>query len=170
MSSEVARDASKALSAATRIKSPLISHVSLGVQSYTRSRQFYNAVLATIGGVCVFENPKKGCLGYGPGYNREIESLNLFERPGSSTATGEGFHLAFNAPDRKSVREFWEVAMANGGQDEGKWGLRKHYGELYYAAFVRDPDGHKLEVLFQEDDIGDDENQLKEEQNNDSSL
>ncbi|KAJ3492301.1 hypothetical protein NLG97_g5428 [Lecanicillium saksenae] len=127
----------------------LLGHVSLGVSSYEKAKLFYDAIMTALGGHCMFENAREGVLGYGPAWNPEAEPLNIFERPNSAPA-GQGFHLAFNAPSRESVRQFWESAMQHGGTDEGKWGPRKEYGKYYYAAFVRDPDGNKLEAVFQD--------------------
>lgn len=128
---------------------PLLSHISFAVSSYENSKKFYDAVLATIDAVCVYQNSEKRALGYGPASNPHLEVLDLFEEKTAVNPSGPGVHFALNAPNRKAVRAFWEVAMENGGTDEGKWGLRPHYGENYYAAFVRDPDGYKLEVVFQ---------------------
>ena len=129
----------------------LLGHISIKVQSIERSREFYDAVLGTIGGVCVYSDIKDGVLGYGPKSNLALEPLTIFEKKGSGQPP-QGYHIAFNAPDRKSVRNFWETAMDNGGKDDGKWGPRSDYGEMYYAAFVFDPDGNKLEAVFQEED------------------
>ncbi len=62
---------------------------------------------------------------------------------------GPGFHLAFVAESPTAVDCFHAAALASGGTDEGAPGPRPHYGPSYYAAFVRDPDGHKLEAVFQ---------------------
>ncbi|TQS33425.1 hypothetical protein Golomagni_06230, partial [Golovinomyces magnicellulatus] len=94
----------------------LLGHISLGVSSYERSKIFYDAVLRTIGGQCVYDGKENRVLGYGPRYNPNLEPLNLFEKKDAS-APGSGFHLAFNAPDRRSVREFWEAAIKHGGTD-----------------------------------------------------
>lgn len=87
-------------------------------------------------------------LGYGlPGGG---EKLNLFPQEDvAELAAGPGFHLAFDAPDRAAVDAAYAGAMANEGTCEGPPGLRQPYGPTYYAAFVRDPDGHKLEVVHQ---------------------
>lgn len=61
-------------------------------------------------------------------------------------AAGPGFHLALMAPSSEAVDAFHAAAVANGGRDDGGPGLRPHYGKTYYAAFVFDPDGHKLEA------------------------
>ena len=57
-----------------------------------------------------------------------------------------GLHVCFTAPTRKSVDAFHKAALASGGRDNGKPGLRKDYGENYYAAFVIDPDGYRIEA------------------------
>lgn len=130
----------------------LLGHISFGVRSYEESRKFYDAVLAPIGGMCVYDSPKKRILGYGFVAKPNWEPFTLFETEKHISPPGDGVHFAFNSPSRRGVRAFWEAAIKNGGSDEGKWGLRKQYGDLYYAAFVRDPDGYKLEVVFQEED------------------
>ena len=133
---------------------PLLGHISFGVKSYGASKAFYTAALAALGISLVFESPDDGVLGYGYG---DKEIVNVFETSKAS-APGGGCHLAFNAPDRKAVRGFYDAAVANGGKDNGKPGLRTEIGDKYYAAFVVDPDGYRLEAVFQqESDEEDDE-------------
>ncbi|GLQ09397.1 glyoxalase [Devosia yakushimensis] len=122
----------------------MLGHVSLGVSNLDRATLFFDAVLAALGYVRLWTG--EGGLGYGsPGGGEE---LNIFERRGASPP-GEGFHLAFVAPDRAAVERFHAAALAHGGTDCGVPGLRPHYGKNYYAAFVLDPDGHKLEAVHQ---------------------
>ena len=123
----------------------MLSHLSFGVNDLEASSSFYDAVLASIGFVRVWTSPKG--VGYGPPGDQD--KLALFPRPGRAFVPGEGFHLAFAAPDRASVDRFHAAALAHGGLDDGAPGLRPHYGPTYYAAFVRDPDGHKLEAVHQ---------------------
>jgi catechol 2,3-dioxygenase-like lactoylglutathione lyase family enzyme len=59
----------------------------------------------------------------------------------------QGMHLCFRAPDRAAVRAFHATALAAGGQDNGGPGLRPQYHPDYYAAFVLDPDGHRIEAV-----------------------
>ncbi len=61
-----------------------------------------------------------------------------------------GFHLAFIAASREAVDAFHAAALRHGGLDEGPPGIREHYDPGYYAAFVRDPDGHRLEAVLHE--------------------
>ena len=62
-------------------------------------------------------------------------------------SVGNGSHTAFPAPDRAAVRAFHAAALANGGSDEGAPGLRPHYHANYYGAYVRDPDGNKIQAV-----------------------
>jgi catechol 2,3-dioxygenase-like lactoylglutathione lyase family enzyme len=60
--------------------------------------------------------------------------------------TASGLHFCFDAPNRKGVEQFHAAALKAGGKDNGKPGVRKDYGDNYYAAFVIDPDGYRLEA------------------------
>lgn len=122
---------------------PLLSHISFGVRSIESSKTFYSAILAPLSLHLVFES--KDVLGYGP--NEDEEILNMFLLTEESQTPSNGFHLAFNAPTRDAVDAFHVAAVANGGTSDGEAGLREHYGKNYYAAFVIDPDGWKLEAV-----------------------
>ena len=63
---------------------------------------------------------------------------------------GARTHLAFNAPSREAVGEFYAAALQYGGRGDGEPGLRAEVGENYYACYVYDPDGHRLEAVFQQ--------------------
>lgn len=63
--------------------------------------------------------------------------------------TESGLHICFAAPDRASVDAFHAAALANGGKDNGKPGLRPDYSASYYAAFVIDPDGYRIEAYVE---------------------
>jgi catechol 2,3-dioxygenase-like lactoylglutathione lyase family enzyme len=71
------------------------------------------------------------------------------EKPsdGAKVSAGNGVHVAFQAPDRETVRRFHATALERGGTDEGPPGIRANYNSHYYAAFVRDPDGNKIEAV-----------------------
>ena len=123
----------------------MIGHLSLGVFDLDRAVRFYDAVLASVGMVRVWIDDT--AAGYGPpGGN---DKLALKRQPQPVVPPGPGFHLAFNAPTREAVDRFHAAALAQGGRDAGAPGLRPHYGPAYYAAFVFDPDGHKLEAVCQ---------------------
>jgi catechol 2,3-dioxygenase-like lactoylglutathione lyase family enzyme len=123
----------------------MLGHLSFGVADLPRAIAFYDAALGSLGYVRVWTSETQA--GYGPpgGGDR----LALKRQPGPVTPPGPGFHLAFEAKSRGAVDAFHAAALRHGGTDEGAPGLRPHYGPTYYAAFVRDPDGHKLEAVFQ---------------------
>ena len=125
----------------------MLGHLSLGVADIQRSRTFYDAIFGAIGVVPVWQS--EGAVGYGfPGGG---DKLALFEAKSHKgrLAAGPGFHLAFDAPSQEAVHQFFAAAMASGGRSVGAPGPRPDYGETYYAAFVIDPDGHKLEIVHQ---------------------
>jgi catechol 2,3-dioxygenase-like lactoylglutathione lyase family enzyme len=119
----------------------MLNHVSFGVRDLTAARHFYGAILAPLGYNLLGEYP--GALGFGA----EHAALWLLEseRPVPADAKS-GLHLCFTAPSRASVDAFHAAALAAGGKDNGKPGLRRDYGDNYYAAFAIDPDGYRLEA------------------------
>lgn len=128
----------------------MLHHVSLGVRDIERAARFYDAVLAPLGYVRVWSDPGGGAKNRAVGYGRpgEGDALALKEMVASAPAPGPGFHLAFAATSRAAVARFHELALLHGGQDNGAPGLRPGYGEHYYAAFVVDLDGHRLEAVI----------------------
>ncbi len=124
---------------------PMLGHVSFGVRDLARATTFYDAVLSALGYVRVWTGERG--VGYAePGGG---DKLNLFAEGEAARPPGAGFHLAFNAPSRAAVDAFHAAALANGGTDLGAPGLRTRYSPTYYAAFVLDPDGYKLEAVNQ---------------------
>lgn len=119
-----------------------LSHVSLGTNDFPRARAFYDAVLATL--------QLRRVMGYeqGAGYGREFPEFWI-QRPhdGGAASLGNGTHVCFNASSPEEVQAFHRKALELGAQDDGPPGLRMEYSENYYAAFVRDPDGHKIEAM-----------------------
>ncbi|MET0413561.1 MAG: VOC family protein, partial [Polyangiaceae bacterium] len=88
--------------------------------------------------------------GYGPeGYEAEAP-FALVAAGADAKPPGRGSHLAFVAPSRDAVDRFHAEAVSHGGVDEGPPGIRDNYDPGYYAAFVRDPDGHRLEAVLHE--------------------
>lgn len=111
-----------------------------------RAQAFYDAALEPLGFVRLWRTAQG--VGYGPPNPSGDEKLALFLKADGEVAlaAGPGFHLALVAPTAEAVDAFHAAAVANGGRDDGRPGLRPHYGKTYYAAFVFDPDGHKLEA------------------------
>jgi catechol 2,3-dioxygenase-like lactoylglutathione lyase family enzyme len=120
----------------------MLSHLSLGVQDLERATAFYEAALKPLGVVCVWRNAR----GVGFGLPGGEDKLAVFGRPGEARAPGAGFHVCFAAPSRAAVDAFHAAGLSAGGTDAGAPGPRPHYGVDYYAAFVFDLDGHKLEA------------------------
>ena len=119
-----------------------ISHVSLGTNDYPKAKAFYDGVLATLGLRCVMDYPG------GAGYGREFPEFWIQSpHDGKPASAGNGVHVCFDAGSAEEVQAFHTKALQLGGRDEGEPGLRKEYTENYYAAFVRDPDGNKLEAV-----------------------
>jgi len=124
----------------------LLHHISFGVSNLEAMAAFYDAALAPLGQVRVWDGPRS--VGYGlPGQGDKL-LLNL--RDGGPHAPGQGFHLAFAAASRAAVDAFHAAALAHGGRDNGAPGLREHYGPNYYAAFVVDPEGYRIEAVINE--------------------
>jgi catechol 2,3-dioxygenase-like lactoylglutathione lyase family enzyme len=123
----------------------MLGHLSFGVADLDRAIAFYDAVLAHIGLTRVWTNPN--AAGYGPPGRGDL--LALKRQSGPVAPPGPGFHLAFNAPTHEAVDAFHAAALTNGGIDNGAPGLRPHYGPTYYAAFVIDPEGYRLEAVCQ---------------------
>jgi catechol 2,3-dioxygenase-like lactoylglutathione lyase family enzyme len=121
----------------------LLGHISFGVSDLARTSAFYDAAMNALGHGRVVSRPD--CVGYGvPG--TENDRLLLILKPVPIAPPGPGFHLALAAPSRDAVERFHAAALQFGGADEGAPGPRPHYGPTYCAAFVRDPDGYKLEA------------------------
>jgi catechol 2,3-dioxygenase-like lactoylglutathione lyase family enzyme len=121
---------------------PLVSHVSVGVTDVHRAGVFYDAVMATIGARRVMEH------GVGIGYGRTFPEFWAAQPADHKRATaGNGTHVCFNAPDEKAVADFHAAGLAAGGFDDGPPGRRPQYAPGYYAAFLLDPDGNKIEAM-----------------------
>jgi catechol 2,3-dioxygenase-like lactoylglutathione lyase family enzyme len=120
----------------------MIHHVSVGTSDVARARAFYDPVMALLG----FRSLKdhKDSANYGIG-----EIMFSVETPvdGNPASAGNGVHICFQALDRGMVQEFHRIALAHGGTDDGPPGVRHQYDAHYYGAFVRDPDGNKIEAV-----------------------
>ena len=119
----------------------MISHVSIGTKDIATARRFYDAALAPLGYKCLAEGDE--FLGYGAAAP-EVWVLKVKSPVPRDEASG--LHFCLDATSRRAVDSFYAAAIESGGSDNGKPGLRKDYGENYYAAFVVDPDGYRLEA------------------------
>lgn len=127
-------------------RSRVIDHVSVGVAGVAAARAFYDAALAPLGVVAVMAPEGAGGAGYGRPGGWPIfwiqEPVN-----GAPTSAGNGAHVCFAAGSPDAVDAFYVAALSAGGEDAGAPGLRPEYHPTYYAAFVRDPWGNKLEAV-----------------------
>jgi len=119
----------------------MIDHVSIGVHDIAATKTFYDAALKPLGYSCL--SSSEGSLGYGKEHVAFWISASASPVPGDPHS---GLHFCFMAPTRKSVEAFHQAAIRHGGRDNGKPGLRTDYSANYYAAFVVDPDGYRLEA------------------------
>ncbi len=127
---------------------PMLDHISLGCADIEASGAFYDAVLAPLGYRRVFE--RNIGVAYGPGPGREGLLFWIMQPRGGEGAGPRhrrGHHIAFRAPRRRDVDAFFDAALTAGGKANGAPGLRPEYSDNYYAAFVRDLDGHKIEAV-----------------------
>jgi catechol 2,3-dioxygenase-like lactoylglutathione lyase family enzyme len=120
----------------------MIHHVSFGTRDARRAKAFYDPVLAVVGWRCIQSSDR--AVDYGVS-----DIMFSLETPsdGGEAAAGNGGHVAFAARDRDTVDRFHRTALENGGTDAGAPGLRPDYDAHYYGAFVRDPDGNKIEAV-----------------------
>ena len=126
----------------------MLDHVSLGVVDLARAATFYDAILATLGYERLHSTDRGVQCGIaGSKVEPPFAILAAGER---AKRPGECFHLAFVATSRAAVDAFHVAALHHGGVDDGLPGPRPAYGPGYYAAFVLDPDGHRVEAVFHE--------------------
>ncbi|QYO78001.1 VOC family protein [Devosia salina] len=122
----------------------MLDHVGILVADWAKSKAFYDAAFAPLGVTLLNEVPVEftGGVKVG-GYGRTKPDYWLTE----SAETGPGRHYAFSANSRADVDAFHAAALSAGGTDNGAPGLRPHYHEHYYGAFVIDPDGNNIEAV-----------------------
>lgn len=122
----------------------MIDHLSITTTDLDRAQAFYDPVLGTLGYPRV--NRRERAIGYGERVRTDgapcYISIYL-----SDNVVSDNRHWCFRAPSRAAVHAFHAAALGNGGSDDGPPGIREVYSPDYYAAFVRDPDGNRLEAL-----------------------
>jgi len=121
----------------------MIDHVSIAVSNLERAARFYEPLLATLGMTKLREWPD-AAVGYGKTYPEfwinKRTSMDL-------VAEDSGVHIALRASSTEAVDAFHAAALAAGGASDGPPGMRPHYNDRYYAAFVRDFDGNRIEAV-----------------------
>lgn len=124
----------------------MIDHAGFAVSDAERSRVFYEQALAPLGITLIMSVPADRTEAGGSAHGFGAEGKPYFWI-GDNERVGEGTHIAFTADSRARVDAFHQAAIAAGGRDNGAPGIRAHYHQNYYAAFVLDPDGLNIEAV-----------------------
>ena len=131
----------------------MLSYVCLGTNSMSLATAFYDAALAPLG-LRRFTRPgtesSTGWAGWGAEGTNGAHGLALWvcaPFDGHAATVGNGTMVAFLAESWAAVQAFHDAALGNGGTSEGEPGLRPQYGDDFYSAYVRDPDGNKLAAV-----------------------
>lgn len=126
----------------------MLDHVSITVSDIGRAAPFWDAIMGALLVPCVQRGEKQ--LGYGLRNRPDDDShsyLSIFESDAAGP-TADNRHWCFRAPSRAAVNDFHTAGLAHGGRCDGPPGLRGDYHDGYYAAFLRDPDGNRVEAVF----------------------
>jgi catechol 2,3-dioxygenase-like lactoylglutathione lyase family enzyme len=121
----------------------MIDHVSIAVRDLKAAARFYEALLLTLDMTKLREWPD-AAIGYGKKYPEFWINARADMAP---VAADSGVHICLRAPTPAAVDAFHAAALAAGGASDGAPGLRTHYHQNYYAAFIRDPDGNRIEAV-----------------------
>ncbi|KQT64230.1 MULTISPECIES: VOC family protein [unclassified Aureimonas] len=122
-------------------------YATVGAIDPAKSNDFWDAALATIGWSKHADFP--GWRAYSEGGKGEGFVLWVCKPfDGQPSTAGNGQMVGFMVKSVSEVDAFYEAAMANGGTDEGKPDPRPHYGPNWYAAYMRDPAGNKVSVVY----------------------
>ena len=121
----------------------MIDHVSIAVRDLGKSEPFYAALLAPLGMRKLREWPN-AAIGFGKRY----PEFWINQRAAMDhVAEDSGVHICLRATDVRAVEDFHTAALKAGGRSDGAPGPRRHYHDNYYAAFIRDPDGNRIEAV-----------------------
>ena len=121
----------------------MIDHISIAVRDLKAAERFYTALLAPLGMSKLREWPD-AAVGFGKKHpefwiNRRADMARVSD--------DSGVHICLRVREVAAVDAFHTAALAGGGTSDGAPGLRPHYYENYYAAFIRDPDGNRIEAV-----------------------
>jgi len=121
----------------------MIDHISIAVRDLGDGERFYTALLAPLGMVKLREWPNAAI-----GFGKKYPEFWINRRSGMDRiAADSGVHICLRAPDATAIDAFHAAALAAGGTSDGLPGLRQKYHDNYYAAFIRDPDGNRIEAV-----------------------
>jgi catechol 2,3-dioxygenase-like lactoylglutathione lyase family enzyme len=121
----------------------MIDHISIAVRDLAKAEPFYTALLAPLGMTKLREWPDAAI-----GFGKKYPEFWINRRDGMSrVADDSGVHICLRSPDSAAVDAFHAAALKAGGTSDGAPGLRTKYHGNYYAAFIRDPDGNRVEAV-----------------------
>ena len=120
----------------------MIDHVSVPVRDLAAAMRFYEAVLGALGFTAL--ERREATVGFGKQYAEFWINLRSDMK---APPANSGAHVCFRARSTELVDAFHAAALAGGGASDGAPGLRPQHGEGYYAAFVRDRDGNRIEAV-----------------------
>jgi len=124
----------------------LLDHVSIGVPDIDAARPFYDAIMTALGASKVYDRPN--ALGYGERCTTtDTASTYLAVYLDPAEIKENKRHWCFKAQSREQVDAFFEAGLSTGGKSDGEPGLRSHYHPTYYAAFLLDPAGNRVEAV-----------------------
>jgi catechol 2,3-dioxygenase-like lactoylglutathione lyase family enzyme len=121
----------------------MIDHISVAVRDLRSAEPFYTALLAPLGMAKMREWPN-AAIGFG---KKHPEFWINLRGEMKRVADDSGVHICLRAPDIAAVDAFHAAALKAGGTSDGAAGLRPEYHASYYAAFIRDPDGNRIEAV-----------------------
>ena len=123
----------------------MIDHISIAVRDLNAGERFYTTLLATLGMTKLREWPG-AAIGYGKNEKHPEFWINL-RVDMAAVAQDSGVHICLRARSTAAVDAFYVAALSAGGASDGEPGFRKKYNPRYYAAFIRDPDGNRIEAV-----------------------
>jgi catechol 2,3-dioxygenase-like lactoylglutathione lyase family enzyme len=123
----------------------MLDHVSIAVSDLPRAARFYDAVMDALGVPCVWREDR--AIGYGRRHAADEDGHGYLTIRLGAAPADPACHWCFRAPHRAAVDAFHAAGVAQGGRDDGAPGLRPQYHPHYYAAFLCDPDGNRVEAV-----------------------
>ncbi|HEX4407261.1 MAG TPA: VOC family protein [Xanthobacteraceae bacterium] len=121
----------------------MIDHISVAVRDLKSGEAFYTTLLVTLGMIKLREWPDTTI-----GFGKKYPEFWINSRAAMDKVAGDsGVHICLRARDAAAVDAFYAAALAAGGTSDGAPGLRTKYHTNYYAAFIRDPDGNRVEAV-----------------------